>query len=324
MTKIIDILKYIHKEDISLELAAEVEGWIAASAENKKIYDELLFIYRQRHDVLPELDIDVDQSWSQYYKILKEKYPDIELMGTRPKSKIWRYLVWMLVLVGISAAVYFYFKKPEYIINENIQYAQRNVRLPDGTSVGLEKDSRIQYKRQFEADSIRRVYLTGDAVFDVAKNPSKPFIVEVNGAGIEVLGTVFEISLDSAAATIENKEGLIKCFELKKLENNIVLKEGDKAIWDGSSFDYIPAFVPPPPTPLGQNRKIYRIIDYLSERFERELEFSPYMRHTGNQEVFVYYDQSLQGILHQLDSTASIEYHPLPGGRYYLNRLDPK
>jgi len=71
---------------------------------------------------------------------------------------------------------------------------QFRVILPDGTRVWLNAASSITYPTRFE-DNMRLVSVTGEAYFEVAKNASKPFRVNVaDEAQIEVLGTHFNVN----------------------------------------------------------------------------------------------------------------------------------
>lgn len=65
--------------------------------------------------------------------------------------------------------------------------------LPDGTSVWLNALSSLTYPTAFNGAS-REVTLTGEAYFEVAKNPAKPFIAKVDAMKVTVLGTHFNIN----------------------------------------------------------------------------------------------------------------------------------
>lgn len=71
---------------------------------------------------------------------------------------------------------------------------QFHIELPDGTEVWLNAASSVRYPTSFNGRE-RKVYVTGEAYFEVAKNKSKPFIVDVDRkASVEVLGTHFNIN----------------------------------------------------------------------------------------------------------------------------------
>ncbi|WP_316789963.1 FecR family protein [Pedobacter frigoris] len=70
---------------------------------------------------------------------------------------------------------------------------QYQVNLPDGTSVWLNAASSLRYPVNFGGDE-RRVELTGEGYFEVAKNKDKPFRVQTRNQIVEVLGTHFNIN----------------------------------------------------------------------------------------------------------------------------------
>jgi ferric-dicitrate binding protein FerR (iron transport regulator) len=67
------------------------------------------------------------------------------------------------------------------------------LQLPDGTTVWINAASSIRYPASFTG-SERRVTITGEAYFEVAKDPSRPFIVTVGEIDITALGTAFNIN----------------------------------------------------------------------------------------------------------------------------------
>jgi ferric-dicitrate binding protein FerR (iron transport regulator) len=64
--------------------------------------------------------------------------------------------------------------------------------LIDGSRVILQNDSRISYAPQF-VGAVREVYLSGEAFFEVVKDPARPFVVHANELVTKVLGTSFTI-----------------------------------------------------------------------------------------------------------------------------------
>lgn len=65
--------------------------------------------------------------------------------------------------------------------------------LSDGTKVWLNAETEFRFPANFTGNE-RRVYLKGEAFFQVAKDESQPFIVQANGMNTKVLGTSFNIS----------------------------------------------------------------------------------------------------------------------------------
>jgi ferric-dicitrate binding protein FerR (iron transport regulator) len=70
--------------------------------------------------------------------------------------------------------------------------SKSKLQLPDGTQVWLNSGSNISYENDF-GGSTRQVKLTGEAFFDVVKDPSRPFIIHTATLDIKVLGTAFNV-----------------------------------------------------------------------------------------------------------------------------------
>jgi ferric-dicitrate binding protein FerR (iron transport regulator) len=69
---------------------------------------------------------------------------------------------------------------------------QYQIELPDGTQIWLNAASSLRFPTAF-AGKERRVEITGEAYFEVVRNKNIPFIVSVNGAEVQVLGTHFNV-----------------------------------------------------------------------------------------------------------------------------------
>ena len=85
------------------------------------------------------------------------------------------------------------------------------LKLPDGSSVWLNAESSIKYPSSFPAHE-RRVEVTGETYFEVAKDPSKPFVVAVNRISVTALGTAFNVNAYSNEGALQATlvEGSIK------------------------------------------------------------------------------------------------------------------
>lgn len=73
--------------------------------------------------------------------------------------------------------------------------------LPDSTRVWLNADSRLRFPLAF-GEKERRVFLEGEAYFDVRKAKDRPFIVETDRIDVEVLGTRFDVKAYSDEETV--------------------------------------------------------------------------------------------------------------------------
>jgi transmembrane sensor len=81
-------------------------------------------------------------------------------------------------------------------------------RLPDGSLVELNGDSEIAV--QFEPGFRRVELVRGEALFSVAKNPNRPFIVRANGLEVRAVGTAFNVRLEKAGVEVMVTEGKVR------------------------------------------------------------------------------------------------------------------
>ncbi|MNK06753.1 fec operon regulator FecR [compost metagenome] len=86
------------------------------------------------------------------------------------------------------------------------------VRLPDGSIIWLNAASSLTYHPQLIEQGTRKVTLSGEAYFEVAKDQKHPFVVETKGQTIAVLGTRFNVNSyhDEEVTTTTLLEGSVK------------------------------------------------------------------------------------------------------------------
>jgi len=96
--------------------------------------------------------------------------------------------------------------------------------LPDGTQVWLNAASSISYPAAF-VEKTRRVRISGEVYFEVAKNKEQPFVVDVEGGpSVEVLGTGFDVNAYTDEGSVKTTllEGSVRV-------DHVVLKPGQQA-----------------------------------------------------------------------------------------------
>lgn len=88
----------------------------------------------------------------------------------------------------------------------------KTVELSDGSTVRLNAHSEIRLARDWEAGSDRKVWLKGEAFFEVAKKPATgaKFYVITQDVSVEVLGTSFNVNNRGEKTEVFLEEGRIK------------------------------------------------------------------------------------------------------------------
>ncbi|MCC5928752.1 MAG: FecR domain-containing protein [Cyclobacteriaceae bacterium] len=79
------------------------------------------------------------------------------------------------------------------IVEKVSKYERKSFVLSDGSKVIVNAGSSISFPDKFPVDK-RIVYLSGEAFFEVAPDPQKPFIVETDNIAVKVLGTSFNLN----------------------------------------------------------------------------------------------------------------------------------
>lgn len=99
--------------------------------------------------------------------------------------------------------------------------------LPDGSKVWLNAASSMRFPTSFKGKE-RRVEITGEAYFEIAKNPAMPFKIQVGNGEIDVLGTHFNINAYADELTVKTTvlEGSVA---VKKETAQQVLEPGQQA-----------------------------------------------------------------------------------------------
>ncbi len=115
-------------------------------------------------------------------------------------------------------------------------YAPKGERMQivfqDGSVAYLNSDTKLRYPKKFGITD-RKIYLDGEAYFEVEKNPARPFIVELDSATVNVLGTSFNLEAYSSDRTISVilDEGKVNLNPLSN-KKKFTLDPGEKMIYD--------------------------------------------------------------------------------------------
>jgi transmembrane sensor len=84
----------------------------------------------------------------------------------------------------------------------------RTLKLPDGSKVSLNTNTAVEVRF---TTAERRIHLSrGEALFTVAKNPARPFVVNVAGTDVSAVGTEFNVRLRSEEVEVIVNEGLVR------------------------------------------------------------------------------------------------------------------
>lgn len=162
-------------------------------------------------------NIDVDRAWGRLSSRIG--FPGDELISKSSgmrliKGQFLRIAATILLVTGIASALFYIAGKSSLTgrktISTGIAESNVMVKLPDGSSVWLNRNTRLSYRFTRESKE-RSVTLTGEAFFDIAPDSSRPFIVDAGKAMVKVIGTSFNVitSNDDSAVEVFVKTGRV-------------------------------------------------------------------------------------------------------------------
>ncbi|MGE8430058.1 MAG: FecR family protein [Sphingobacterium sp.] len=141
-----------------------------------------------------------------------------------------------LLLIGL--AFLFQFKFREQDGNEAHEIAHysnptkfvKQLVLPDGTHVSLRQGAHIELLSDFDTDSLRRIKLSGEAFFEVARNPEQPFVIASSGDfDVRVLGTAFNLNCSEGRSSLVLNHGKVR---VSRGGQYSFVKPGQKVAYD--------------------------------------------------------------------------------------------
>lgn len=188
--------------------------------------------------LLGKMDHEIDEE--RIHKAQKKLYKRIEEENKKRKKvfRLYRAIQYAAIIIAtilLGGGIYYFHGINENLLVVSTQNTIKNLTLPDGTKVWLNKQSLLKYPQEFSKTQ-RKVFLEGEAYFEVSKNKNKPFIVENEAMNVRVLGTIFNLknekSCNIAEATLI--EGKIEVTS-NSTKGNVVLYPGQRAELDKES-----------------------------------------------------------------------------------------
>jgi transmembrane sensor len=146
--------------------------------------------------------------------------------------------------------------------------------LADGSTIEVNTDSEIRVEL---SDTQRSIYLLrGQAMFDVAHDESRPFVVFAGDRRVTALGTLFEVRMDSSSTQVTLLEGKVRVEEIAltdvvieaKPAAVVELKPGERFVSADGAMSTVPAEVIESDLSWRQGRHIFndaKISDIVTE-----------------------------------------------------------
>ena len=215
---------------------ANLTAWIDLSEKNGSQFQklkrafELSDAFYKKAKIEPELDID--KEWNHFLKQIDSGKADKvrSLNPVNTYSLLLRVAAVLVLAVGSWFAINYFISANKTTLIETAD-ATREVTLPDGTQITLNKNSQLSYTVDFGKDT-RNVTLTGEAFFEVVRDPKKPFIIKANEVTVQVLGTSFNVMAYDSEKQLQVvvATGTVK-LSVASINQEIILQAGERGVF---------------------------------------------------------------------------------------------
>jgi transmembrane sensor len=226
-----DFINWVKYPDRNSALNVYLNSWIAQNPAKKEIVEEAKLLIcavvgekqyaiteERKHELWARIDETVSVNST-----------------TKPPKRVSRILSWYSVAATISLIVLLgvwqsqrnddeFFGGSKHGLsysagNELIKFSNDGdkaytLKLNDGSRITLQPNSEVRYPENFLANR-RDVYLSGEAFFEVSRDPKRPFSVYANELVTQVLGTSFNIRAykKESNITVAVKTGKVSVFK---------------------------------------------------------------------------------------------------------------
>ncbi|MBV6642870.1 MAG: FecR domain-containing protein [Cyclobacteriaceae bacterium] len=234
------IYKYVRNKLTKAE-KLRLQEWINEDPENARLFKNFI-----GHWKLSDFDVDLLK-----HKVWQKMPHQNGSPSYEREIFSWTWLKVAAVLVAVLG-ISFYLLKDQITLDDQVaivdkptiieKVAERGqkltVKLPDGSMVKLNSDSRISYLSNF-GDQSRDIQLTGEAFFEVERDETRPFKIFSGNLEVEVLGTSFNVNAypDQQAASVAVRTGKVSVSNSAKTLGTVLIKQ-EKLIFSNANGSF--------------------------------------------------------------------------------------
>lgn len=225
-------LKYLNGSASDME-RAEFERWLNNSEENRFQFNDFQKYWELSGKAFEDYKPDLEKAWKKVQKqtLLRKKFPF---------RYLYRIAIAIIALISIGFGLKLYqhseFKENRSLLANVSMDTIKVVRLEDGSVIWLNAHSKLETPAHFNSKE-RKIYLSGEAYFEIARDINKPFIIESKNTLTEVLGTTFNIRAkeNEQNITVTVTTGKVAFYSSNNKSAKVFLTPGMKGVWKEQS-----------------------------------------------------------------------------------------
>lgn len=193
----------------------ELKDWLAADARHARAFKEQDALWRMASRLRQQ---------GQGEEFIREVKA---LAGWRAAKKRRRATAWAAASIAAAVVVLFFVRpfvqKTELDPASSVALLPDRRILPDGSVVELNSGAEIAVAFAQEIRAVRLLH--GEALFQVAENPARPFVVTAAGVDVRAVGTAFSVALSPDQVNVLVTEGRVSVQRSAPAENTSLLIE---------------------------------------------------------------------------------------------------
>lgn len=231
-----ELLRRYLEGNLDEEEVEAVEEWYA-SLQNPETVD------------IPAFNNEIHLKKVQHQIVALENETGEKVLPLKRTSVWWRYAAAAMLLLAVFAG-YHLLRFPAdttdvrqvsgaMVINNSSKQIMRYM-LPDSSVVWLNPNAELTYTATDFTSEMRQVGIAGEAFFEVKRDVTRPFLVEVDKMNIKVLGTSFHVyatpgKTQYEVAVISGKVEVSSAERNDTEKNNVILLPEEKAVFEVAS-----------------------------------------------------------------------------------------
>jgi len=244
----IDLIYKSFSGVLSTEEQNQLDNWLSKSDANQNEFYALKKTWQLSANFSKNIEVNLDAEFAQLqhridaHQKVNTKEAIVKTMTVPRKKSWWKPLSVAAAVLLLAGAFFIFNQNPataEMLAMETLEGEKKKVALADGSTVWLNENSKLTYPDAMNGDE-RRVILTGEAFFDITKNPSKPFIIDTRDAKVKVLGTSFEVRAmdDETKTEVVVKTGKVSLGKKNELKP-LILTKNQKGVYNNKTKGYV-------------------------------------------------------------------------------------
>jgi len=223
------LIKYILQETSEAENRA-IQTWINEDNANRKQFEQIEWIWKSSEKLMASSPVDENAAWQRFLAKKEKGFQSPVIRKQRFLTSPWARAAAAVVLVFASIWAISAFLPQSgraYYSSVDLQSDQspKEINLLDGSVITLNKNSNLSYSQKLFGKQREVILKQGEAFFDVKRNESKPFVIQIEEVTVQVLGTSFHVKKAGELTEVIVTSGSVA---VSLGERSEVLKPNDK------------------------------------------------------------------------------------------------